>query len=119
MKTSTKAALFSAIIVPGAGQWYLQRHVLAIFFSLTSLSFLVIVLLFITQKFDIVTEQVLRGELTPTLPVLFKKFFGYLSQPPLHVRIALTSMPLLWLVSIVDACFIGHIKDKQNSKKTN
>ncbi|ACE83914.1 hypothetical protein [Cellvibrio japonicus] len=119
MKISTKAALYSAFIFPGAGLWYLKHHSRALVFGIPAL--LAVIYLFvgawrIAQR---IAEDLSRDILATG------QFNLNLGEILLQVRQATAADPSLeqaqwffvaaWLISIFSSYAVGRLQEQQGT----
>jgi TM2 domain-containing membrane protein YozV len=107
MNKPIKAALFSALIFPGAGQLLLKKYVSAIYFAVfagVGLYFLFSNLMSRTQ--DII-DKVQRGEVSADLATITELVNQQSSTAADSLSPALIILLVVWLVSVVEAYRVG------------
>jgi len=120
MKTATKAALFSAIVFPGAGYFVVQRRVQGAIAFLITLTGLSIMMVEAYQKAQIIAEKIVAGIIPLDIQVIREQIVltsGNLS-PEIATYLSL-SIGAVWLFDIIDSYRIGraqHVKNFVNSE---
>lgn len=105
MKQSTKAALLSALILPGIGQLViLKRRVRGLLFMVPALT----AFLWLMYGLSIATMKLMyaavNGELPPDVGLITDRLISYATMP--GSSIALWIMLGCWLASLLDALLI-------------
>jgi hypothetical protein len=124
MKKSTKAALYSALVFPGAGLLLLKHYWRAAIFMLPAallLGYITHCLMFIA---DAITQQILSNRLTldilnlaqniPTLETLVQSI---ISEQHFHLELARTLLFFCWGFSIASSFFAGKRRDIELAKQ--
>ncbi|MGC9451639.1 MAG: hypothetical protein ACP5I4_09345 [Oceanipulchritudo sp.] len=112
MKKSAKAALFSLLIFPGVGHFYLRRWIPGALFLLPAFASVVFLLTWSVEQAFATVDQVLAGEIQPDAASIQKA----LEQPPPE-RTALLLDGAKWLIlaswlgAAIDAARLGHKLD--------
>lgn len=120
MKTATKAALFSAIVFPGAGYFVVQRRVQGAIAFLITLTGLSIMMVEAYQKAQIIAEKIVAGVVPLDVQVIREQIIltpGNLS-PEIATYLSL-AIGAVWLFSIIDCYRIGraqHVNNVVNSE---
>ena len=120
MKTATKAALFSAIVFPGAGYFVVQKKVQGVIAFLITLAGLSIMMVEAYQKAKIIAEKIVAGVIPLDIQLIREQIIltpGNLS-PETATYLSL-SIGAVWLFGIVDCYRIGraqHVKGFVNSE---
>jgi len=113
MKLSTKAALWSAFAIPGAGQLILKRYLSGSIFIIISVISLTVI---IVKLFDFayslanqISSDAVKLDMAGTIGVLGNSIVD----AKVHIiSIAVLVFFVTWIVSIVDAYRIGDSMDK-------
>jgi len=118
MKTSTKAALLSALIYPGIGQFvyhaYRRAVVLILLFSVAAYFYIEEVMI----KYQPLVDKVKSGEIALDAQALAQEMVkNPIILDPLLVNSLTYILFICWLVGIVDAYRIGIKKDADASFK--
>ncbi len=119
MKISTKAALFSCFVFPGAGHFYLKRFATAIFLSFVSA---VAIYLITSQAVQValeVVEEIQGGVVLPDTETISALVKEKLHQSEDVTNISTISFIILWLVGIFDSYRIGRSLEKNTSTTSN
>lgn len=107
MDRSVVALLFSALVFPGAGQWYLRRRARACLFFVPTLVAAVYFFKQVVDSAQQLVDEVLRGAL-PADPVLIAERLhqqGGAASPLMNLAAGV--MLVCWLAGIVDAWLLG------------
>jgi hypothetical protein len=112
MNKAYKAALLSAFICPGAGQWWLKRRLIGGGFMLISVICLGYLILKLVERAQVIVTQIVNGEIANDLASIYAQ----VSAIPTD---AMDTMNLLtwlfianWLLSILNAYWLGTKADK-------
>lgn len=118
MKLSTKAAIYSGIVFPGAGYFAVKKPIRGLVAALISLVYLGLVIVEAVHKAQIIAQDILNGlirydiasiraqiELTP----------GIISTQAL--TLATIAIAIVWVVGIIDSYRIGKNIDLQNTRQ--
>ena len=94
------AALLSALVFPGVGQWYLRRRRLALLFALPALAAAYIYLDFALAEANAVVDQVLAGSVR---------------LDPAAIAAQVEAQPMSWAVSLSGwafvVCWVGSVAE--------
>lgn len=107
MKKSLKAALFSALIFPGAGQLLLKAYYSAVFFAFFAATGLYLLFVDLYTYAHAILEQVQRGEVSADLASITELVHQQSANIMETSNSALTILLFTWLVSVVEAYRIG------------
>ena len=108
MNKSTKAALLSALVFPGAGHFYLKKHITGAILAVAALGSLCLVVANMVEKAQQIADKILSGE----VPLDVAAITELLSKQPVGaeaqiVNIAWVVLIISWLLGIVDSYRIG------------
>ena len=108
MKRSTKAALLSALVYPGAGHWYLAKKGSALLFMLAATAALYVLMSNAWSQANLLAEQILSGEVQLEVGVLLDQMAeqNSISQSS-SLTVATVWIGVVWLAGILDAWRIG------------
>lgn len=108
MKRSTKAALLSAFVYPGAGHWYLARKWSALLYILAATAALYVLISGAWSQANLIAEQILSGEVQPEIGALLDQMaeHGSINQSG-RFTIATVWMGIVWFAGILDAWRLG------------
>jgi hypothetical protein len=112
MKKSVKAALMSALIVPGAGHLYLRRHLMGGVLVGATLIALYILVSSALEKAQAITDKILSGEVQPDI-LAIAELVRNQSQggdAPL-VEFAIPAVIIAWLIGIIDSFRVGRLQE--------
>ncbi|UZE95480.1 hypothetical protein [Alkalimarinus alittae] len=108
MKIATKAALFSAVVFPGAGYFVVKRRGRGVVVLTISIVGLAMLMVEAYIKAQIIAEKIVRGVIPVDIQVIRDQLVlakGVLS-PETAMGISLT-IGAVWIFSIVDGYRIG------------
>ncbi len=113
MKKSTKAALLSAFIFPGAGHLYLKRYLMGTVLLVATVIALFGLVSQITDKaFQIVEQLQLQGmplDLMALTTLVSEQLSAAETQ---SLNITTVVIVVCWIVGILDSVRIGHAMDR-------
>lgn len=113
MKTSTRAALLSALVFPGAGHLYLKKYPVGIGLLVISVGLLYVVLTGVVDEAVAISEQLQSG----AVPASAASISALLEQTQAvqtdALNLASTALLVCWLAGIVDAYRLGMRRDRQ------
>ena len=112
MRISTRAALLSAFVCPGAGQVYLKRHAVGAVLLLVSAIALAALLVPAVAAANAIAERILSGELAADAGLLgeVRTASAEASASAMPATVALL---VAWVVGIVHAWHVGRRRDLQ------
>ncbi len=113
MKRSTKAALLSALVLPGAGHIFLKRYISGLILAAVSLAGLYYLSSKAIESALLIAEKIQTGTLPPdaeTIMALASK--QPIGAEPLLLNIAAAAFIIAWLIGIVDSYRIGYLQEK-------
>lgn len=116
MRNSVKAALSSAVILPGSGLFILKHYLLGLCFFLPSCASLIYILQHYFTKALRVTEAFALGQLPPDLTVLVAEVLAE-SDPNIAgwLSTAKWVYVMSWLIGIPVSAIAGHLRDQKKS----
>ena len=113
MKKANKAALLSALILPGAGHFFLKKYIsglLLAFSSVTAFSFLTVKLI---ERALLIAEELQAGRVQFDLATIFKLLLKLPDGPEANQLLIATAFLIIsWLISIADSYRVGWIQEK-------
>lgn len=112
MKKSLKAALFCALIFPGAGQLLLKRYFSAAFFASFGCVGLYLLFSDLLVRAQEIVEKVQSGEVSADLATITALVHQQSANAMESLSPALTILAITWLVSVVEAYRVGCQLDK-------
>lgn len=108
MKLSTRAALFSGLIYPGAGFFLLKKPALGFAFLTPVTLALIYILYYAIQIATTIANNIATGKTALDLPVIKNEISTALgSNVPLSVSLAEWGIVFLWVVSIALCFWMG------------
>ncbi len=114
MKKSTKAALLSAFVLPGAGHIYLKKYVSGI--TLTGVTFIAMYYL-ISKAVETalkILEKIQWGDVAPDVTVITELLLKQTTGAEVQaVNVATFAIIICWLIGIADSYRIGWAQDKK------
>ncbi|WP_445947150.1 hypothetical protein [Shewanella sp.] len=112
MNNAIKAALLSAFICPGSGQWWLKQRLVGGGFMLVSVICLGYLILEVMERAQAIAAKILSGEIANDLVSIYAEVSAIPTE-------AMATMSLLtwvfianWLLSIIHAYWLGTQADK-------
>lgn len=112
MKTSTKAALLSAFIFPGAGHFYLKQRGVGNLILVTTIASLSYLCWHAYQRAQLISEQIFSGE----IPLQLDAIYSAVTQAPvgneaIWINLATAGFIVTWIIGIADAYRLGRRQD--------
>jgi len=111
MKKPLKAALFSALIFPGAGQLLLKKYISACYFAAFAGVGLYLLFSNLMTKAQDILDKVQSGEVSADLATITELVHQQSATATESLSPALIILLVAWLVSIVEAYRIGKKDD--------
>jgi hypothetical protein len=113
MKKSIKAALLSALVLPGAGHFFLKKYVMGAILAIAAFAGLYSIIVTTIEKALKIAEQIQ----TSSTPLSIEEVSALVSQQVLQSEVQQMNMALLallvaWVIGIVDAYRLGVIQEK-------
>ena len=114
MTTSIKAALLSALVFPGAGHFFLKRHIQGIILTSATIASLYFLIAGVVEKALHIADKIQRGEVQPDVAAIAELVTAQPTVSEMHViTIASYVLIIAWLIGIVDTYRTGWIQDKR------
>ena len=114
MKKSIKAALYSTLIFPGAGLWWLKRYWLAASFILPALAISAYVLRETLATAYLLSDQIVEGSLPLEVMALTRAVEHSVQQLTANLSEAIWLFILCWGLSVAVSYLAGDQLDKAN-----
>jgi hypothetical protein len=116
MHRSSKAALLSAFVFPGAGHLYLKKAVPAAVLAIIAFAALYLLIASAMQRALQISASIQRGD----VPLDIAAIAQLASQQAVGsdtqvLRMATTALLLAWLIGIIDAFRVGRAQDKHDA----
>lgn len=112
MKKPLKAALFSALIFPGAGQLLLKKYLSAIYFAAFASVGLYLLFSKLFARVQVILEQVQSGEISADIAAIMAAVHQQTASATESLSPALVILMVAWLVSVVEAYRVGAKNDR-------
>ena len=112
MKTSTKAALLSGLVFPGAGHLFLKRYLPGVLLTLAASIAVYLIASYAVQTALDIVQQIESGSVQPdiaTITTLVTEKMHQTEEATNHLTIAFVA---LWLIGIFDSYRIGRVVEK-------
>ena len=115
-----KAALLSALVFPGAGHFFLKKHIRGIILTCASVASLYFLISGIVERALHIADKINRGEVQLDVAAIME----LVSAQPTGTEAQLINsasafLILVWLIGIVDAYRVGRIQDKGKATGTD
>lgn len=108
MKKSTKAALLSALVCPGAGQFWLKKYYSGALFFISFIIGFAFIIQNVSQKTQYVMAKLQQGEITLTITAIEQAINNAPSSLTMAALNNLTTYLLLvWLTASCHAYWLG------------
>ncbi|MBU1568202.1 MAG: hypothetical protein KJ630_21585 [Proteobacteria bacterium] len=114
MTRSIKAMLLSAFVFPGAGHFFLKRHICGLVLTSAAIASLYFLISGVAERALQITEKIQRGEVQLDVVAITE----LISTQPTGTEaqlfdIASAVLIITWLIGIVDSYRVGRIKGKE------
>ncbi len=112
MNKSTKALLFSALLFPGCGHYYLKKPIIGGFLTVISVVCLSVFTISVFRLAEAISDKILNGEIAPDIIEITAAMTKGLADTGLHQLNLLTiTIFSCWIVGMVDSYRIGRKED--------
>ncbi|WP_299876945.1 hypothetical protein [uncultured Cocleimonas sp.] len=120
MKNSLKAALLSALVLPGAGHFMLKRYLSGAIYAVISVTALAVIVAKIIKLSSAIITKINSG----ALDQMSNGLIGILSDSMVETNTGVMNTAFLiylavWILSILDAYRVGDIADKKQDKQNS
>ncbi len=120
MKNSLKAALLSALVLPGAGHMVLKRYFSGVVFALISLVALIVIVAKIIKLSSVIVAKINSGALDESSNGLIGIILNSMVEANTGVmNTAFLIYIVVWMLSILDAYRVGDLVDKKQDKQNS
>lgn len=103
MTKHTKALIFSALIFPGLGQFFLKRNKTAILLAGIALSSFVFIMIDIMKKVSSIADKIIAGEIPAEYSEIRQIILDQQTNSDSHLITLLTYLLIaIWLISVID-----------------
>lgn len=118
MTKSIKAALLAALVFPGAGHFFLKRHLRGLVLTSATIASLYFLISGVVTKALQITEKIQRSEVQLDIEAITELVSAQPTGGEIQViTIASYVLMIVWLIGIVDSYRIGRTQNKE--KVTN
>jgi uncharacterized membrane protein len=113
MKRSTKAALLSALVFPGAGHMFLKKYLAGALIIGTSIAAVYYLLSKSLEMASQITEELQRGNIQLDIETITELVSKQSTAADVQLlNIATAAFFICWLIGIIDSYRIGRTQDK-------
>lgn len=113
MAKSVKAALFSALVFPGSGHFFLKRHIQGFLLAAVSIVCVYALLSTAVEKAQEISLKIQSGEIPLDLSRITEEVSKQAASNGTELANISTYLLLIcWLVGIIDSYRVGRIQDK-------
>ena len=114
MTKSIKAALLSALVLPGAGHFFLKSHIRGIILTGVTVASLYFLISGVVEKALQIVEKINRGQVQLDVAAITELVSAQQTGSEMHViTIASYVLMIAWFIGIIDSYRIGRIQDKK------
>lgn len=120
MKKSTKAALLSALVFPGAGHIFLKKYILGALLGGISIACVYYLMQKAVERALEISEKILTGAVNPdiaTIMELVTKQTTVAAEAQL-LDMATTAIVVCWIIGILDSFRVGLVRDRSDEMFT-
>lgn len=113
MSKSVKAVLFSALIFPGAGHFFLKKYIRGIVLTCITLVSLYFIIANVVERAQQIVDKILLGEVQPEIAIIAE----LVSKQPTgadaeFLNYVWAALIIAWLIGIADSYRVGRGQDK-------
>jgi len=113
MNKSNKAALFSALVFPGAGHFLLKRHISGAVIVCASLGALYLIIANLLERAQEIADKILSGEVSLDIATITELVSQQsASNDSQLLDIAWAVLIIIWLIGIADSYRVGRAQDR-------
>ena len=117
MNQALKAALFSAFIFPGSGQFLLKKHIRGALLASVSILCVWVLLSTALEKAQEISRKIESGEIPLDITRITEEVSRLAAgSGTQQAEIATYVLLICWLVGIVDAYWVGRLQSKAKSR---
>ena len=117
MKKSTKAALLSALVFPGAGHLYLKKYASGTALLAISCACIYYVISYSLHQAMQIVGQIQNGTTPADVSTITNLVTQQSSGPQAQLMSATSTVIVIcWVIGIIDSYRLGHAKDKTESE---
>ena len=113
MKLPTTAVLLSALVAPGAGHFYLKKHLVGgLLLALALIAIATLVSTALDQAF-LISDQISAGTIQPDVATITEQVKQHLSNAKTeNVNIATYTFIIVWIIGVIDSYRIASKQTK-------
>lgn len=111
MHRSVKALLLSALVFPGAGQFYLRRRLAGCLFALPALAATLYLSNRVLARAQQIMDEIVDGKLAPDLATVLARVHQQSADGTLAPNLALLVMLVCWIGAMAHAWRAGRAPD--------
>ncbi len=116
MSKSSKAALLSALVFPGAGHLLLKRYITGAVLVCAALAALYLIAADILERALVIIEKIERGEISPDVAAIAESLSRLpVGNEPQLLDAALPVLVICWVIGIADSYRCGRALDKHDA----
>ncbi|MEH6357852.1 MAG: hypothetical protein V7745_02605 [Pseudomonadales bacterium] len=109
MNKPTKAALLSALIIPGAGHFFLKRTLSGVVLAGVAVMALYVLVSSAVERALELVDKIQRGEVLPDIAAITELV---LKQPMGAEAQAINMAMIVWIVAVVDSYRVGRLQER-------
>ncbi|MFI4939553.1 MAG: hypothetical protein ACHP7O_04305 [Burkholderiales bacterium] len=110
MKKSVKAALWSGLVFPGAGHFFLKRTLRGMLLFIPALLSTILLVRGLLAQAELVMDKVASGAAPPDAQVIGALLDAAPETPIMNI--AFWILAVCWVLGVIDAYRLGSIRDK-------
>ncbi len=115
MKRSTRAALKSAFVFPGAGHFFLKKYGAGALLAGATLASLIFIISGMVEQVIQIVERIQHNGVQLNVPAITELVSKLMNSQTQDLNIASTVLMVLWIIGIVDSYRIGYIQCKNDA----
>jgi uncharacterized membrane protein (UPF0136 family) len=120
MSKAIKAALLSAFLFPGAGHFFLKKHLVGSLLAGAAFGSLYFVLSRVVERALQITEKIQSGEVQPDIAVISELISKQTTGTDARLlSVASTVLIISWLLGVIDSYRVGRILGSSSAAGIN
>ncbi len=120
MSKSVNAVLLSVLVFPGAGHFYLKKHMMSLVLALPSLAAIYYITSMAVEKAMIIVEKIQYGEIPPDIVSITEQITNPLSAADAQAQnIAVVVLVIAWIAGAIDSYRVGRVLDNAEKAKNH
>ena len=116
MNRSTKAALISALVFPGAGHIFLRKMLPAVLLTTVTFAAVYVLMSSVIQQANTIAEQILSGELQADIGSI-SNLVATPKDESSTISLATLALGIAWVVGVFDAWRVGRSQQIASEKQ--